>query len=70
MYNVNMKSLITWYDSTMNSSTTMTQLNQSAKIEPQDPYECWVLDCNECVYWDVVKHHCAHPEVLEREQWM
>lgn len=45
-------------------------MNTFAKIEPQDPYECWCLDCNECVYWDEVKEHCEHPEAIEMEQWM
>ena len=45
-------------------------MNTFAKIEPQDPYECWCLDCNECVYWDEVKEHCEHQEAIEMEQWM
>ena len=35
-----------------------------AKLEPTDPYECWITSFSNCVFWHDIEKKCLHPEAL------
>lgn len=42
------------------------------KREPESPYECWTMDCKECIYYkpstEESDYGCTHPELIFNPQ--
>lgn len=40
----------------------MSNKKTTTRREPIDEYDCWCMDCRECIHWDGDGVGCTHPE--------